>query len=235
MEHFHVDGHSVSGSWNVNKISTWSFDLTQSHKTNASVSMFAPTFIVLQQNKFIFCKTFTNKKIKQTKQELAGIAQAWLAFMSSSKDFTKFSAAQVRVLKFKYHTTQTWLYPHLTFTRPVPWPIYIIIFIYLFIYFIYILFLIIWLTIDWAVSVDHVLVDGELELHLLPEAVDGRRVDHAARHLLVKVLVHGVVEVGRVTLRVVWVLNSDILWLWLCFSLLSIARRSILGYDSPIL
>ena len=60
-------------------------------------------------------------------------------------------------------------------------------------------------------SVDHVLVDGELELHLLPEAVDGRRVDHAARHLLVKVLVHGVVEVGRVTLRVIWVLNSDIL------------------------
>ena len=58
--------------------------------------------------------------------------------------------------------------------------------------------------------VDHVLVDGELEFHLLPEAVDGRRVHYAARHLLVKVLVHCVVEVGRVTLWVIWVLNLNI-------------------------
>ena len=44
-------------------------------------------------------------------------------------------------------------------------------------------------------SVDLILEDGELQLHLLPEPVDGRRVHHAARHLLVEVLVHRVMQI----------------------------------------
>ena len=40
--------------------------------------------------------------------------------------------------------------------------------------------------------------------------MDGRRVHHAARHLLVEVLVHRVMQIRGVTLRVIRVLNVDI-------------------------